>query len=293
MPDDLDPKYYGATLSDSAADEPGAVWKLSTQWFNYRLLTNADYVVLDDFLADASRYYRRTQGVATLLITRDRAGLFRTKVSGSVAQLEGLPGIDVGGPVLDVGFPALGRRSIGDSSPWWPGNERPTAGPNTIVRIVSGIGTGSSATVDTPVTQASVEAFTEAVVDTLEEEPIEDGVHHPAEALMERALRQGEWSAADAIQSLYNGNTDRRPILAAGLLRCLGRLRVALVEPWGPWLATGALQHHNVVIRTAGVRALEMWGGDDAVRSLRERYPKEIVQWLARYMQKVVEDLTR
>jgi len=109
---------------------------------------------------------------------------------------------------------------------------------------------------------------------------------------MESALRQDEWRAADALQSAYASNANQNPELAARLLRSLGRLRQPLVEPWGRWLAAGALVHQSVLLRTAGVRALEMWGDDDAVGVLHERSAREPVQWLARYMRQVAQDLS-
>ncbi len=136
------------------------------------------------------------------------------------------------------------------------------------------------------------ESFTGAVTGALDEEPIEDGLRHPVERILATALRWQPDQAADWIQSLFIQLSAERPHVAAGIVRSLGRLPKGALEPWGMWLAAGALTHRNIQVRESAVRALEMWGGEDAMKALQIWRPNEPRRWLARYIEQVIRDLS-
>lgn len=133
--------------------------------------------------------------------------------------------------------------------------------------------------------------FVSSLVASLESEPIEDGRHHPAERLLADAVTFAP-GAAEWIESFVRNTWDRRPALAAALIRCLGRLPGGMTFPWGLGLAADALRHESVEVRDAAVRALEAWGGEAAVAALRVYAPGEHIGWLREYAEQVLGDLT-
>lgn len=134
------------------------------------------------------------------------------------------------------------------------------------------------------------DAFVTRLIASLEEEPIEDGRHHPAERLLAGVIERSP-DAALWISSFVRSTASRRPAVAAAAMRCLGRLSGGLISPWGVDLAMDSLRSRSVEVREAAVRALESWGGARAVSALRAYLPDERVGWLRGYAEQVVVDL--
>ena len=74
------------------------------------------------------------------------------------------------------------------------------------------------------------------------------------------------------------------------MLKCIGRLRRDLVEPWGMIMARTGLAESSIEIREAAITALEAWGGRVSLEILQDH--KESTSWLARYIKQVIEDLS-
>ena len=123
---------------------------------------------------------------------------------------------------------------------------------------------------------------------SFEDEPLEDGMWHPAEKIIgdalsstdERALAWLEDICLDASQSSF----------AASVLRCLGRHANVGAVSWRVGLVRNCLAEDSVEIRDAAVQAVEGWE-DHALIAVLESHD-ETETWLRRYIKDVVEDLT-
>ena len=121
-----------------------------------------------------------------------------------------------------------------------------------------------------------------------ETEPLEDGMGHPAEEILRKALLDTEascvlgWTRELALDTAH-------PNLAASVLRCLGRLEHPGTGAWRTELIRSALGTDEVELRDAAAQAAETWGGD-AVRQVLETHA-EPLPWLRDYIRDVVEDL--
>lgn len=132
------------------------------------------------------------------------------------------------------------------------------------------------------------------VISSLSEAPVEDGMVHPAETLIAAGLSQTPPSIdiGTRLAELFTDARHRRPSLAAGLLRIVGRQPIDAVAPWGTHLASIALQDPDIEIRDAAVRAMEAWGDRRAVGLLQSRSECEPDPWLRACMLGVVKDLS-
>lgn len=121
-----------------------------------------------------------------------------------------------------------------------------------------------------------------------EAQPVEDGVAHPAERILARALRIGEQAAAlDVIGALCVDTA--RPGFSAATLRCLGRLTNPGSSAWRAALVGGALAHTHLEVRDAAVQAVESWGGTDMIDILLAH--RECEAWLTEDVREVTQDL--
>ena len=121
-----------------------------------------------------------------------------------------------------------------------------------------------------------------------EAEPVEDGMDHSAEDIIEEALlsteepRIFEWLQGFCLDAA-------RPNFAASILRCLARQPNPGTTSWRTDLVRSALDMDDAEIRDAAVQAAEFWGGQD-IRNVLEAH-NEPLQWLRNYVRDVVEDL--
>ncbi len=120
-----------------------------------------------------------------------------------------------------------------------------------------------------------------------EAEPLEDGIDHPAERIIDEALRSvSRWRVLARLRAL---SVDvERPDLAASILRCLGRQRPGTSE-WRVELVQSALAADDVELRDAAVQAAESWSGLEMRKVLLSHV--EAVPWLRAYIADVAEDL--
>jgi hypothetical protein len=119
-------------------------------------------------------------------------------------------------------------------------------------------------------------------------EPIEDGVTHAAQSLIEKALEEDETLASEWIRAFVDA---QGPSFAAAALKCVGRLLSPGLEQWRMSLAEQALKHEDSEVRDAAVQALESWGGERAVEILTKHH--EPRPWLQDYIDRVIRDLSR
>ena len=121
-----------------------------------------------------------------------------------------------------------------------------------------------------------------------ETEPLEDGMHHQAEDIIEQALQSGEdvrileWLRAFSLD-------DTQPSFAASVLRCLGRQEHLGTSSWRSELVRDALALDDVEIRDAAVQAAELWGDSDIQPVLKSHSEPE--SWLRDYICDVIDDL--
>ena len=131
----------------------------------------------------------------------------------------------------------------------------------------------------------------EQLEDTLgsafEAEPVEDGIEHLAERIIEAALRSDEnGQVIGGIESICLDTV--RPSFAASTLRCLGRLRNPGSATWRSELVRDALAQGNAELRDAAVQAAESWGEPDLVHVLISHHEPE--PWLRDYIQAVIDE---
>jgi len=134
------------------------------------------------------------------------------------------------------------------------------------------------------------EKFNRNLLHAFDLEPIEDGYPHPAERIIKKALETYHLTAIDWIKYAYLRNIER-PAIAAGILRCLGRLSSDLTSLWGIVMAASGLLQSDIEIRDAAVRALEAWGGLESLVTLKAHVQSEKSSWLKRYIEQVIKDL--
>lgn len=121
----------------------------------------------------------------------------------------------------------------------------------------------------------------------LEDEPLESGEPHAVEQLLSTVLKAQPLRGRHWIEAWVLTDAD----IGAVVIICLSRLEGARRYPWVYELAATALGQNRVSLRHAAARALERWGGAEAIRILAEH--KEQEAWLADYVQRVIRDLHR
>jgi len=129
------------------------------------------------------------------------------------------------------------------------------------------------------------------LLDSLREQPIEDGVTHPGEALLRRALRSyaaevRAWLSEQTVSSVSRTFAER-----GSLLRLVGRMPRLQVAPWGYALVASVLKDADLEVRDAAVKALELWRGPAALKILETHVESE--RWLSDHLRRLVEELKR
>jgi hypothetical protein len=125
----------------------------------------------------------------------------------------------------------------------------------------------------------------------LETEAVEDGFTHPVEELLVQHLSDDPDTSRLWIEAAYMGARAQKPSLAAGLLRCIGRLPQSLTLPWAERIAVSSLRHEDVEVRDAAIRAFERWGGPISAYVLQSHLEREPEMWLKEYIEEVIADL--
>lgn len=125
---------------------------------------------------------------------------------------------------------------------------------------------------------------------SLESEPLEDGMDHPAEEIIFDALRSADHEIyLDWLREFTLDKTN--PSLADSVLVCLARQSSPGTPSWRINLIEEALHSTDVRVRDAAVEASESWADPDTIHILKKCYETEPVGWLRDYMQTVVNHI--
>lgn len=118
--------------------------------------------------------------------------------------------------------------------------------------------------------------------------PLESCVDHPADQIIERALR--EYPRDSILEWLGKFCLDEsRADFAASVLRCLGRQPNLGTESWRVRLLEAALRTDNLEIRDAAAQTTDMWEDKGMASILRSH--EEPVPWLREYIEAVRSNL--
>ena len=119
-------------------------------------------------------------------------------------------------------------------------------------------------------------------------EPLEDGMHHKAEDIIEQALQSGEDERT--LEWLRDFSLDAaQPVFAASVLRCLGRQEYLATSSWRSELVREALALDDAEIRDAAIQAAESWDDPHILPVLKSHSESE--SWLRDYISAVIDDL--
>lgn len=120
-----------------------------------------------------------------------------------------------------------------------------------------------------------------------EADPLEDGMDHPAEKIIEKVLQSEDKGVLDCLKKLCLNVSE--PSFAASVMRCLGRQDLPGTNSWRTELVRDGLATKDVEIRDAAVQAAESWGGREILDVLKSHQEPE--RWIRDYIRDVVEDL--
>ena len=121
-----------------------------------------------------------------------------------------------------------------------------------------------------------------------EAEPMQDGIVHAAEDVIGDAV--SSMHGDEALKCLRSMALDAgAPVLAASVLRCLGRESRVGTADWRSGLIEDALQAASLQMRDAAVQAAETWGDRQAVEVLEAHVESD--EWLRDYVVGVIDDL--
>ncbi len=121
-----------------------------------------------------------------------------------------------------------------------------------------------------------------------EADPFEDGMRHPAEQIIEKALQSGE--SQRVLEWLRDLSLNAaHPTFSAEVLRCLGRQTHPGTAAWRARLVRDGLAVDDVEMRDAAIHAAEWWGDPDMQNVLESHSEPE--PWLRDYIRDVIDDL--
>lgn len=120
-----------------------------------------------------------------------------------------------------------------------------------------------------------------------EADPLEDGMDHPAEKIIEKVLQSKDGGILVCLKKLCLDVSE--PSFAASVMRCLGRQNLPGTSSWRTELVRDGLATKDVEIRDAAVQAAESWGGREILDVLKSHNEPE--RWIRDYIRDVVEDL--
>ncbi len=143
-------------------------------------------------------------------------------------------------------------------------------------------------TLQTPVEDREQERLEVMLRAAFEAEPLEDGMDHPADQIIENALRSTEDQRIFDWFSYFSLDA-KHPNFASSVLRCLGRQTHIGKAAWRTGLVRDALTMDDIEIRDAAVQAAESWGGQEMIDVLISHDEPE--SWLRECIPEIIEDL--
>ena len=139
-----------------------------------------------------------------------------------------------------------------------------------------------------PVEDRERKRFVFRLWSAFEADPFEDGMYHPAEEIIEEALRSRK--SQRVLEWLSDFPLDAgHPSFSSQVLRCLSRQTHPGTAAWRTELVRDALTMEDIDIRDAAIQAAESWGGAEFVDVLMSH--TEPVPWLQDYIREVIDNL--
>lgn len=124
------------------------------------------------------------------------------------------------------------------------------------------------------------------LVKTLSDQPVEDGVSHPAEQILREGARREPQVLASWVLRLIRKSG--RSTLSADILRCVARLNASEFTEWGKPLVESGLGHAESEVRDAAIQALELWATPDSFDLLRRH--SDPVPWIQEYVDAILKE---
>ncbi len=122
-------------------------------------------------------------------------------------------------------------------------------------------------------------------------EPVEDGISHAIERVMQELLRKSSRVGSDWINTSFQRLIEeKKEAAAAGLLQCIGRIKSNALNDIVSGLVSQGLAHSSAQVREAAISVVEQIGDTDLTSLLRSH--SDPVPWLNRYAEQVLRDLT-
>ena len=119
--------------------------------------------------------------------------------------------------------------------------------------------------------------------------PVENGINHPGQIIIEEALQSTDEQYVLDWLKLFSLDT-LHPHFATSVLKCLGRQEQPGTVSWRVAIIREALSADAVDIRDAAIQAAESWGGMEMLNILQQH--NDSVPWIQKYVQKVIKDLS-
>ena len=141
-----------------------------------------------------------------------------------------------------------------------------------------------------PVEDRERKRFVFRLWSAFETDPVEDGMYHPGEEIIEKAL--GSKESPRVLEWLKDLSLDpRHPSFSSEVLRCLSRQIHPGTAAWRAELVRDALAMDDIEVRDAAIQAAESWGGVQ-IRSVLNSH-RESESWLREYIGDVIDDLEK
>ncbi len=183
---------------------------------------------------------------------------------------------------LAVRYGAYIRSDAVSQAVWSP----PTSDPGAPPDILSYVLTTDEHPPVGPMARVQLER---QLQNAFEHEPLEDGILHSAEGLIQDALQSPH--QRDVLESLRLFALDADdPVFAASTLRCLARVQNLGVPDWRAELVREGLMMDNIQMRDAAIQAAETWGDKEMLGILQAH--AESNSWLRGYVEDVISDLS-
>ena len=114
--------------------------------------------------------------------------------------------------------------------------------------------------------------------------PLEDGICHPADTIIEDALRSEKSELVlSRLRELVSDS--KKPVFAASILQCLSRQKPG-TNKWRSEVVRSSLASPFIEVRDAALQSAESWGDRGVLTILRNH--TESVKWLKSYLEEVI-----
>ena len=126
-----------------------------------------------------------------------------------------------------------------------------------------------------------------SVLSLIDEIPVQDGINHPAEYIINKSLSDHHVDLCFWLLSFIR--KEKNSTYVESIVKLVGRVienNHDEQNTWGYEFMYHALSHEDVGVRDEAVQALEAWGGPTSKNLLNDHV--EEVPWLRDYIERVV-----